>query len=50
MWSVHSLPCKYREDWGLDDPTGKGKSEFIKTAQIIEQKVIELKSRIRNLV
>jgi arsenate reductase len=44
------LPCKYREDWGLDDPTGKDRSEFIKTAQIIEQKVIELKSSIRNLV
>ncbi|MBC2727372.1 arsenate reductase ArsC [Desulfosporosinus sp.] len=43
------LPCKYREDWGLDDPTGKEKSEFIKTAQIIEQKVIDLKSRINNL-
>lgn len=26
------LPCKYREDWGLDDPTGKDKNEFIKTA------------------
>lgn len=43
------LPCKYREDWGLDDPTGKDKHEFIKTAQIIEQKVIDLKSRINNL-
>lgn len=43
------LPCKYREDWGLDDPTGKEKSEFIRTAQIIEQKVMDLKSRINNL-
>ena len=43
------LPCKYREDWGLDDPTGKDKNEFIKTAQIIEQKVMELKSKINNL-
>ncbi|MCX7710224.1 MAG: arsenate reductase ArsC [Clostridia bacterium] len=40
------LSCKHREDWGLEDPTGKDKSEFIKTAQIIEQKVQELKSRI----
>lgn len=44
------LPCKYREDWGLDDPTGKDRSEFVKTAQIIEQKVMELKSRINNLL
>jgi len=43
------LPCKYREDWGLDDPTGKDKKEFIKTAHIIEQKVMELKTRINNL-
>ncbi|AET68193.1 protein-tyrosine-phosphatase [Desulfosporosinus orientis DSM 765] len=44
------LPCKYREDWGLDDPTGKDRTEFIKTAQIIEQKVMELKSRINKLL
>ncbi|MDO0823819.1 arsenate reductase ArsC [Desulfosporosinus nitroreducens] len=43
------LPCKYREDWGLDDPTGKDKHEFIKTAQIIEQKVMDLKNRINDL-
>lgn len=41
------LPCKYREDWGLDDPTGKSDEEFIKIIQIIEDKIIELKSRIR---
>ncbi len=44
------LPCKYREDWGLDDPTGKDRSEFIKTAKIIEQNVRNLISRIDNLV
>ena len=22
------LPCKYREDWGLDDPTGKDEKLF----------------------
>lgn len=43
------LPCKYREDWGLEDPTGKDKNEFIKTAQIIEQKVMGLKGRIHSL-
>lgn len=42
------LPCKYREDWGLEDPTGKDKSEFVKIAKIIEQKVADLKSRINN--
>ena len=24
------LPCKHREDWGLDDPTGKTDYEFKK--------------------
>jgi len=42
------LPCKYREDWGLEDPTGKAKEEFIKTAQIIEQKILALKKKINN--
>lgn len=41
-----NLPCKFREDWGLEDPTGKDKEEFIETARIIEKKIIELKDRI----
>ncbi len=40
------LPCKYREDWGLEDPTGKSDEEFIKTAKTIEKKILELKQRI----
>ena len=41
------LPCKHREDWGLEDPTGKDKSEFIKTAEIIKEKIIDLKNRMQ---
>ena len=41
-----SLPCKHREDWGLDDPSGKADEEFIKIAKLIEEKVIRLKKRI----
>ena len=33
------LPCKCREDWGLDDPTGKPDEEFIKVIEIIETKI-----------
>jgi len=33
------LPCDRREDWGLDDPTGKSDEEFIKVIKIIEAKV-----------
>ena len=38
-----SLPCRYREDWGLEDPTGKSDGVFIETAHEIEKKVKELK-------
>ena len=40
------LPCKRREDWGLDDPTGKGDEEFLKTIKQIEIKVLELKAKL----
>lgn len=43
------LPCKHREDWGLEDPTGKEKDEFIKIAKLIEEKVLDLKSRVNSL-
>lgn len=42
------LPSKHEEDWGLDDPTGKGDEEFIKTARKIEDKVKDLAKRIKN--
>ena len=42
------LPCKHREDWGLDDPTGCEDEVFKETIQIIHQKVISLKYRIVN--
>lgn len=38
-----TLPCIYRDDWGLEDPTGKSDEEFRKVIQSIEQKVLELK-------
>jgi len=42
------VPCRHREDWGLDDPTGKSDDEFIKTARTIEDRMIDLKKRIEN--
>ena len=36
------LPCKHREDWGLDDPTGKSDDEFISVIKTIETKVKKL--------
>ncbi|MDD2220886.1 MAG: arsenate reductase ArsC [Clostridia bacterium] len=42
------LPCKRREDWGLDDPTGKPDKEFISVIKMIEAKIIALKSELTN--
>jgi len=40
------LPNRFREDWGLDDPSGKDDVEFNRIIDIIEFKVKELKERI----
>lgn len=42
-----SLHCKHREDWGLDDPTGKSDKAFMEIAKLIEEKVMQLKERIQ---
>jgi len=41
------LPCKHREDWGLDDPTGKSDTVFIATIKTIESKIKDLENRIK---
>ena len=41
------LPCKHREDWGLDDPTGKSDEEFIRVIHEIESKVLQLAERVK---
>lgn len=46
--SCPSLPCQYREDWSLDDPTGKDDETFLEVIHIIEKKIFELKDRIDN--
>ena len=40
------LPCHHREDWGLDDPSGKEDTVFLTTMGLIEEKVLNLKHRI----
>ena len=42
------LPCKHREDWGLEDPTGKSDEEFIRTIKQIYAKIEDLRERIIN--
>lgn len=42
------LPCKLREDWGLDDPTGMEDNVFFETISLIEEKILNLKERIKS--
>jgi len=42
------LPCKQREDWGLDDPTGKSDEEFISVIKAIEANIITLKLKFND--
>lgn len=40
------LPCSHREDWGLEDPTGKSDEVFWETIRQIENKVLDLRERL----
>lgn len=40
------LPCKRREDWGLDDPTGKSDNEMIAVIKKIEKGILSLKEQL----
>jgi len=41
------LPSKYREDWGLDDPTGENEEKFRAIIKQIENKIRELAEKIQ---
>ncbi len=43
-----TLPCRHREDWGLDDPTGLGDEMMAQTIQLIQEKIMDIKKRIEN--
>lgn len=40
------LPCKQREDWGLDDPTGKSDTEFLAVIRAIQENIMLLKQKL----
>ena len=42
------LACSHREDWGLDDPSGKSDAEFRRTRDAIQTKVSDLAARIKS--
>ena len=41
------LPCKRRENWGLDDPTGKDDAEFLSVIGSIEEKIRKLAESLK---
>ena len=41
------LPCSHREDWGLEDPSGKSDEAFLTTIRLIEEKVLDLRERMQ---
>lgn len=41
-----SLPCEWREDWGLEDPSGQPDQVFLETMNRIEEKVLLLRERL----
>ena len=44
------LPSQYREDWGLDDPTGQGDDAFLRVMNTIEHKIKALAETCESLV
>ena len=41
------LPCLHREDWGLEDPSGKSDEAFLETIRLIEEKILDLWKRLK---
>ena len=41
------LPCSHREDWGLEDPSGKSDEVFLTTIRLIEEKNLNLRERMQ---
>jgi arsenate reductase len=37
------LPCKRREDWGLEDPTGKSDEDFLRVIREIESNILKMR-------
>ena len=42
-----ALPCTWRENWGLDDPTGQPDAVFEETIRRIEANILRLRERLR---
>ncbi len=40
------VPNTYRQDWGLEDPTGKGDAAFLAVIKEIEEKILQLRNQL----
>ena len=45
--SCPNVPFQYAENWGLDDPTGREDAAFAGTIARIEEKILELREKLR---
>ncbi len=46
--SCPHIPNKYREDFGITDPSGGPKEDYIEARELIKTKILDLISRIDN--
>ncbi len=44
-----NISCKHREDWGIEDPTGKSDEEFECVINEIHQNIVKLKARVNEI-
>lgn len=42
------VPCRYREDWGIEDPSGGPIEDYRKTRNIVKEKVTDLIQRVKS--
>ena len=42
-----ALPCAFREDWGLSDPTGQGEEAYKAVIRQIEGRILRLRERLQ---
>jgi len=42
-----NIPCGFREDWELEDPSGGSIEQFIQTRDLIKQRVINILNRVK---
>ncbi len=45
--SCPQLAAQHTEDWGLEDPTGQGDAAFADTIARIEEKILQLREKLR---